>query len=171
MIEKKEHITLIVTISVIIIIGAVFLFPILRSTDKRSAETAKTNSNLETITKEAEIAQPEAPRVNDSWNATEKTKTMTASKIKVTFIELGSVKCIPCKMMQPVMKKVEEKYVEKVDVVFYDVWTDKDKSKGEEYRINAIPTQIFLDKNGNEYFRHTGFFPFEEVEKIIKMKL
>jgi thiol-disulfide isomerase/thioredoxin len=31
-------------------------------------------------------------------------------KPKVTFIELGSVNCIPCKQMQPVMKSIEEKY-------------------------------------------------------------
>ena len=29
---------------------------------------------------------------------------------KVTFVELGSVNCIPCKQMQPVMKAIEEKY-------------------------------------------------------------
>ncbi len=90
---------------------------------------------------------------------------------RITFIELGSVRCIPCKAMQPVMKRVTEEYAGRVDVVFYDVWTDKDKSKAEEYRINAIPTQVFLDKAGNEYYRHTGFFPFEELEKILKMKL
>lgn len=31
-------------------------------------------------------------------------------KPKVKFIELGSVNCIPCKMMQPVMKAIEERY-------------------------------------------------------------
>jgi len=29
---------------------------------------------------------------------------------KITFIELGSVNCIPCKMMQPVMKEIEKEY-------------------------------------------------------------
>ena len=28
----------------------------------------------------------------------------------VTFIELGSVKCIPCKMMQPIMDEIEQEY-------------------------------------------------------------
>jgi thioredoxin 1 len=31
------------------------------------------------------------------------------SNYKVTFIELGSVKCIPCKEMQPVMHSIEKK--------------------------------------------------------------
>jgi thioredoxin 1 len=105
---------------------------------------------------------------NDS---AQNTSTDSASKNKVTFIELGSVKCIPCKMMQPVMKKIEETYKNEVEVVFYDVWTEKDKVRADEYRINAIPTQVFLDREGVEYYRHAGFFPFEEVEKILKQKL
>jgi thioredoxin 1 len=90
---------------------------------------------------------------------------------KITFIELGSVNCIPCKMMQPVMKQVEEKYKDKVKVVFYDVWTKEQQKFGDLYKIKVIPTQIFLDKNGIEYYRHEGFFPFEELEKILKIKI
>lgn len=92
------------------------------------------------------------------------------SKYKVTFIELGSVNCVPCRMMQPVMKQVEERYKDQVNVVFYDVWTDSGAPMGEKYRIRVIPTQIFLDNNGVEYFRHEGFFPFEELEQILKQK-
>lgn len=89
---------------------------------------------------------------------------------KVTFIELGSVNCVPCKMMQPVMKKVEEKYPKDVKVVFYDVWTKEGEPYGKQYGIKAIPTQVFLDKDGKEYYRHTGFFDYDSLEKILKMK-
>ena len=88
----------------------------------------------------------------------------------VTFIELGSINCVPCKMMQPIMKQVEEKFDGQVKVIFYDVWTQKDASMSQKYGIRVIPTQIFLDSNGNEYFRHEGYFPFEELEKILKQK-
>jgi len=92
------------------------------------------------------------------------------SNIKVTFIELGSVNCVPCRMMQPVMKKIEEKYGNQVKVVFYDVWTQKDAQKAYEYGIRVIPTQVFLDSSGKEYLRHEGYFPFEELEKILRIK-
>lgn len=92
------------------------------------------------------------------------------SKYKVTFIELGSVNCVPCKMMQPVMKQVEEKYKDQVNVVFYDVWTEKDAPMAEKYKIQVIPTQVFLDSNGVEFSRHQGFFSFEELEKILKQQ-
>ncbi len=89
-------------------------------------------------------------------------------KAKITFIELGSVNCIPCKKMQPVMKAIEQKYGEKVKVVFYDVWTPEQKPFGRKYGVRLIPTQVFLDENGKEFFRHEGFFPEEEIHKIFK---
>ena len=91
-------------------------------------------------------------------------------KYKVTFIELGSVKCIPCQQMQPVMKAIETKYGKDVKVDFHDVWTDAGKPFGVKYGIEAIPTQVFLDESGKEYFRHVGYFPEEELVKILQMK-
>jgi thioredoxin 1 len=41
---------------------------------------------------------------------------------------------------------------------------------GEKYGISAIPTQVFMDEKGKEYFRHEGFFPEEELVKVLKMK-
>ncbi|MDD5131249.1 MAG: thioredoxin family protein [bacterium] len=89
---------------------------------------------------------------------------------KVTFIELGSVKCVPCKMMQPIMEDIKKEYQGQVEVVFYDVWTAAGRPYGEKYQIRAIPTQVFLDKDGKEYFRHMGFFPKEELVKILKQQ-
>jgi thioredoxin 1 len=97
-------------------------------------------------------------------------KKIAEKNPKVTFIELGSVNCIPCKQMQPVMKKVEQKYGSQVKVVFYDVWTKKDESYAYKYKIRAIPTQVFLDASGKEYARHEGYFPFEELEKVLRQK-
>lgn len=88
-------------------------------------------------------------------------------EIKATFVELGSTKCVPCKMMQPVVAEIEKEYGGQVQVLFYDVWTKEGQPYGEKYRIRAIPTQIFLDKNGKEYFRHVGFFPKEEIIKVL----
>jgi thioredoxin 1 len=92
------------------------------------------------------------------------------NKPLVTFIELGSVNCIPCKKMQPVMKRVEQKYGSQVKVVFYDIWTAQYKAMADKYKIRVIPTQVFLSADGKEYFRHEGYYPFEELEKVLKQK-
>ena len=89
---------------------------------------------------------------------------------KVTFIELGSKKCIPCKKMVPVMKAIEEEYGDLVNVIFYDVWTAQGKPFAKQYKIRLIPTQVFLDENGQEFFRHEGFFSKNEIDKIFVQK-
>jgi len=108
-------------------------------------------------------------------NVNEKSMAIAADEenktgLKVTFVELGSVNCIPCRMMQPVMQKIEKQYSGQVKVIFHDVWTEKGKAEGFRFGIRAIPTQVFLDKDGEEYYRHEGFFPFEEIDKILKQK-
>ncbi len=102
--------------------------------------------------------------------STEGTLKTNGSGTKVTFIELGSVNCVPCKMMQPVMKQIEEAYKEQVKVVFYDIWTEEGKPFGQAYGIRAIPTQVFLDSEGKEFYRHEGYFPYEELVQILKQK-
>ncbi|PKL16752.1 MAG: thioredoxin [Spirochaetae bacterium HGW-Spirochaetae-5] len=108
--------------------------------------------------------------VNTAESKTVEEKAVTAGGHKVTFVELGSVNCIPCRMMVPVMEKIEKTYPGQVKIVFHDVWTPEGKTSGAKYAIRVIPTQVFLDKDGKEYFRHEGFFPFEEVDKILKQK-
>ena len=98
------------------------------------------------------------------------TNAAAAENILVTFVELGSVRCIPCKMMQPIMKDIEKDYAGQVKVVFHDVWTPEGEPFAQTYKIRVIPTQVFLDKEGKEYFRHEGFFPKDELVKVLKQK-
>ena len=90
------------------------------------------------------------------------------SKYKVTFIELGADRCIPCKAMQPVMHEIAQEYKGTIQVVFYDVW--KTPKYAKNYGIQMIPTQVFIDKNGEEIFRHVGFYPKEDIIKMLKEK-
>ena len=73
----------------------------------------------------------------------------------VTMLDLGADRCIPCKMMAPILKKMERRYDGKAAIIFIDVW--KDREPGKRFGIRAIPTQIFFDKDGREIYRHVGF--------------
>ena len=84
----------------------------------------------------------------------------------VTMVDLGADKCIPCKMMVPIMEKVEKKYRGKAAIVFIDVWKDKEPAK--RFGIRAIPTQIFFDKEGKEVYRHTGFMGEPDIDMQLK---
>ena len=102
--------------------------------------------------------------------STDSDSSDTSASHLVTFIELGSVNCVPCKMMQPVMEELEKNFPNDLEVLFYDVWTKEQSHYASEYGIRVIPTQVFLDKNGNEFYRHEGFFPYEQVVEVLKDK-
>ena len=109
--------------------------------------------------------------VQTGTNAEQQEAKVTGeSKYKVTFIELGSVRCIPCQQMQPVMDTIRARYGKQVNVVFHDVWTQQGAPFADKYGVSAIPTQVFLDENGQEYFRHVGFFPLEELVGVLEEK-
>jgi len=77
------------------------------------------------------------------------------TKGMVTMLDLGAHKCIPCKMMAPIIEKLKRTYKGKASIIFIDVWEHQTQVR--KYGIRAIPTQIFFDKNGKEVYRHVGF--------------
>jgi thioredoxin 1 len=77
------------------------------------------------------------------------------------LVDLGAGKCIPCKMMAPILEELKSEYAGKFEVVFVDVWENPDE--GKKYGIKIIPTQIFYDTTGKERFRHEGFFSKEDI--------
>lgn len=84
----------------------------------------------------------------------------------VTMIDLGAKKCIPCKMMAPILEKMEQRYRDRAAIVFIDVWENSEQAK--RFRIRSIPTQIFFDENGREIYRHVGFMGEEDIIKQMK---
>ncbi len=84
----------------------------------------------------------------------------------VTMIDLGAKKCIPCKMMAPILEKMEKTYTGKAVIAFIDVWEHNEQAQ--RFRIRAIPTQIFFDKNSKEVYRHTGFMAEKDIVEILE---
>ncbi|MDA3797531.1 MAG: thioredoxin family protein [Kiritimatiellae bacterium] len=80
-----------------------------------------------------------------------------------TLLEFGSVNCIPCKQMAPILDELAEEYKGKFNVKFIDVWLPENREVGMSYNIQTIPTQIFFDSDGKELWRHTGFFSKEDI--------
>ena len=87
-------------------------------------------------------------------------------KGKVNLIYLGANGCIPCKMMAPIIAKLEKDYQGKAAVIFIDVWKFPDEAK--RFGIRVIPTQIFYDKKGTEVFRHEGFMSEKDIVTQLK---
>ena len=84
----------------------------------------------------------------------------------VTMIDLGAKKCVPCKMMAPILEKMEKQYDGKAAIVFIDVW--ENKAQATKYGVRAIPTQIFYDETGKETYRHVGFLSEKAIVGILQ---
>lgn len=85
---------------------------------------------------------------------------------KAVMLELGSVGCIPCEQMKPVMEKLRKNYRGRLEVFFVDV--RKDREAAGRFGVSMIPTQVFIDNKGNEFSRHIGYFPYEEIVPVLK---
>ena len=83
------------------------------------------------------------------------------AKGMVPMIDLGAKSCIPCKMMTPILEKLEKSYKGRAEIIFIDV--RENRSQGERFRIQFIPTQIFFDKTGQEVYRHVGFMSESDI--------
>ncbi|MGB8425892.1 MAG: thioredoxin family protein, partial [Desulfobacterales bacterium] len=79
----------------------------------------------------------------------------------VTMVDLGANKCIPCKMMAPIIEELKKEYAGRASIIFIDVWEDREQV--DRFGIRAIPTQIFYDKTGREVERHVGFLDKKSI--------
>lgn len=79
----------------------------------------------------------------------------------VTMLDLGAHKCIPCKMMAPIITELQREYTGRASIIFIDVWEHGEQAK--RFGIRGIPTQIFYDKAGNEVSRHVGFLDKKSI--------
>jgi thioredoxin 1 len=84
---------------------------------------------------------------------------------KPSLIEFGASGCVPCDMMQPILDKLRKTHGERLNVVFVHV--GQEKVLAARFGIRSIPVQVFYDPNGNEVFRHEGFFAEAEVNKVL----
>jgi thioredoxin 1 len=116
------------------------------------------------------IAQSKKTPKKIKSNPVVKDTNTIVSQPLVTFVELGSVNCIPCKAMQKVLKAVEEKYGSQLNIIFYDVWKQDQAHYAEEYKIRLIPTQVFLGAYGKELMRHEGYYPEKEIDAFLQSK-
>lgn len=110
------------------------------------------------------MEQSEKNVVGDSLSALYDYNTNKKS-YEYTFLEFGSVGCHSCRQMEDVMETIKQEYGSRVNVVFINVSLKKNRDFVDYFGIATIPTQVLLDKNGKEFFRHSGFLSTEDLSK------
>ena len=106
-------------------------------------------------------AAPPAATVNAQRDASGSSVATEVTAPLPKLIDLGAGKCIPCKMMAPILEELKKEHAGRMEVRFIDVWQDPEAGKA--YGIEMIPTQIFYDASGKELFRHQGFFGKDDM--------
>ncbi len=101
---------------------------------------------------------------SDGKPATQSGETITGESFDAPLprlVSLGAGKCIPCKMMEPIREELREEYADRLQVVYHDVWQDREI--GEQYGIRLIPTLIYFDAEGNELGRTEGYKTKQQI--------
>jgi thiol-disulfide isomerase/thioredoxin len=86
-----------------------------------------------------------------------------------TFLEFGAKGCSACKKMELVMSEIRAKHPDKVNVVFINVLLPENQNLMKYFGVVAIPTQVLLNKEGVEFFRHSGYISTNDI--LSEMKL
>jgi thioredoxin 1 len=120
-----------------------------KNAGKKDASTTLLASKNTPAVVEAATSNAAAPEAASQTNALPR------------LVDLGAGKCIPCKLMAPILEDMKKTYAGKLDVQFIDVW--ENPTAGEKYGIRVIPTQLFYDAAGKELFRHEGFFGKDDI--------
>lgn len=140
--KKEKIIKIIIVVVIVFLIIGIFIYK---------------NS----INKEMEISKQESKKTED-------VNIYSSEETLPKLIEFGSTTCEPCKIMEPIIDSVKEKYKGKVEVEFVNVY--KDYNLTSKYNIRTIPTQIFLDASGKIIYRHEGvLYEDKIVEKLGEM--
>ncbi|MEW5949393.1 MAG: thioredoxin family protein [Thermodesulfobacteriota bacterium] len=85
------------------------------------------------------------------------------------LMEFGRGVCIPCRQMKPILESIAKDYEGQFRVQVVEI--DGTPELTRRYRIMVIPTQVFMDANGQEVYRHLGFYPKDDlVAKLRELK-
>lgn len=93
-----------------------------------------------------------------------------APSMKVILLELGAPRCPACRMIAPVIDEIEEQYAGQVRVVRYNVDDPEDQKITRKYNARYIPTLIFQDINGKQFYRHQGYLNKKQIEAVLRKK-
>ena len=81
------------------------------------------------------------------------------------LLEFGSTTCASCVEMGKILRKIKEEHP-KSHLYFIEVYNDKQAMQN--YGIQMIPTQFYLNAKGEEVDRHIGAVSYEHL--IAKLK-
>jgi thioredoxin 1 len=93
-------------------------------------------------------------------------QTPGTSRPLPTLLEFDRKFCPDCRKMEMVIQGVKSSYPGQFTV--RKLYIDEQDYLFRQYRVDIVPTQVFLDPEGREVFRHQGVFPREQLLQKLK---
>lgn len=84
---------------------------------------------------------------------------------KITVIDFSATWCGPCRRLKPIFEEIEKEYSK--DVNFKTIDVDENQQMAIQYQVEAVPTIVFLNKEGKEVNRLVGLQTKEAIVSII----
>lgn len=88
-------------------------------------------------------------------------KVLTAGE-RFVLVDFYAHWCGPCKVMHPVLDKVQEQLSSLVDIVRMDIDRPENSALACHFRIHAVPTLI-LFREGRQLWRRSGVMSEQEL--------
>ena len=124
--NKKKLVKIIVPVCIVLIIAGIWIF---KNTNSDALPTVDNNDfTLEATNIDFEV--------------------LTSYELPI-IIDFGADSCIPCKEMAPVLKTLNAEMQGTAIIKFVDVWKNGDAANN--FPIQVIPTQIFINADGTPY--------------------
>ena len=95
----------------------------------------------------------------------DKTFSSFIKRHSIVVVDFWADWCMPCKVLQPTLNQLAEKYADKIKVAKLDV--DHNRRISAQYQVQNIPTVIFFVR-GKEVHREIGVKTLKQFEKILE---
>jgi thioredoxin 1 len=123
---------------------------------------------IQTLGQKIEIA------VSDSWtkqqaaNAKDNPLDKARAAGKPTLAIFSAASCCGPDKMIPVRDSLLKKYDTKINILYIE--PRKEQILAARYGIRSIPSQVFFNGKGKEFYRHSGFFSEKDItDKLSEM--
>lgn len=79
------------------------------------------------------------------------------------ILKFSATWCGPCKMMKPVVDKVQTD----LQITIHEVDIDDEPQEATKYDVRSVPTFMKVDDDGNEIARVMGAIPYPKLVEFI----
>ncbi|WP_333804813.1 thioredoxin family protein [Sulfurospirillum sp.] len=111
----------------------------------------------------------QSKKIANSLDATPYAQISSEIGKKPMLVEFGSTSCASCVEMGKLLYRVKQEYPQSA-IYFVEVYNDMPTAN--IYKIQIIPTQIYLNSKGEEVDRHMGLVTYEQlIAKLQEQKI